>query len=75
MTNLLKIDEYCSAEVADMSCNVKSLPTTHSNNPLHEYPEKQLTQYTFIFRTSNILIFTNKFAINSRWQNISPQTT
>lgn len=33
---LLKMDEYCSAEVADISSKVNSLLTTHSNNPLHE---------------------------------------
>lgn len=36
---LLKIDEYCSAEVADMSSSVNSLLTMDSNNPLHEYPK------------------------------------
>lgn len=39
---LLKIDEYCSAEVADMSSNVKSLLIMHSNNPLHENPENRI---------------------------------
>lgn len=33
---LLKMDEYCSAEVADISSNVNSLLITNSNNPLHE---------------------------------------
>lgn len=36
LTILLKMDEYCSAEVADISSKVNSLLTTHSNNPLHE---------------------------------------
>lgn len=40
MIILLKIDVYCSAEVADMSSNVNSLLIMHTNNPLHEYPEK-----------------------------------
>lgn len=39
---LLKIDEYCSAEVADMSSNVKSLLIMHSNNPLHENPGNRI---------------------------------
>lgn len=36
---LLKIDEYCSADVADISSKANSLFTIHSNKPLHEYPE------------------------------------
>jgi hypothetical protein len=36
LINLLKIDEYCSAEVADISSNANSLLTMDSNNPLHE---------------------------------------
>lgn len=37
---LLKIDEYCSAEVADISSKVNILLLMDSNNPLHEYPKK-----------------------------------
>lgn len=40
LINLLKIDEYCSAEVADISSNANILLTMHSNSPLHEYPIK-----------------------------------
>lgn len=44
MIILLKIDVYCSAEVADISSNVNNLLIMHTNNPLHEYPEKFVFQ-------------------------------
>lgn len=42
----LKIDEYCSADVADISSKVNNLLTMHSNKPLHEYPKtKKIINY------------------------------
>lgn len=38
---LLKINEYCSAEVADISSKANILLTMHPNNPLQENPKKK----------------------------------
>lgn len=59
LINLLKIDEYCSAEVADISSNTNSLLTMHSNNPLHEYPIKYNNNYINIL--IYIILYSDKF--------------